>query len=102
MPDQPEPSGKAFVLEEATIDELHAAIRAGQTTCVAVVQHYIDRARAYNGVSSMLVTEDGGEIPEAVGTRRAGAPLEFPTKTVKASTLLPDLDRYQGPPLECG
>ena len=24
--------------EEATIDELHAAIRAGQTTCVEVVQ----------------------------------------------------------------
>ena len=44
MPDQP------FRLEEATIDELHRAIQAGQTTCVAVVQHYIDRARAYNGV----------------------------------------------------
>jgi hypothetical protein len=27
-----------FRLEEATIDELHAAIRAGQTTCVEVVQ----------------------------------------------------------------
>jgi amidase len=37
----PEP----FVLEEATIDELHAAIRAGQITRVDVVQHYIARAR---------------------------------------------------------
>ena len=29
-----------FRLDEATIGELHAAIRAGRTTCVAVVQHY--------------------------------------------------------------
>ncbi len=48
-----------FCLEEATIGQLHRAIRAGQTTCVAVVQHYIKRARAYNGVASVLVTEDG-------------------------------------------
>ena len=33
---------KPFHLEEATIDELHEAIKAGRTTCVAVVQHYID------------------------------------------------------------
>ena len=35
-----------FRLEEATIDELHQAIRDGRTTCVAVVRHYIDRVRA--------------------------------------------------------
>ena len=29
---------KRFRLEEATIGELHAAIKAGATTCVAVVQ----------------------------------------------------------------
>jgi Asp-tRNA(Asn)/Glu-tRNA(Gln) amidotransferase A subunit family amidase len=39
----------AFRLEEATIDDLHAAIKAGEITCVQVVQHYLDRARAYNG-----------------------------------------------------
>ena len=33
---------------------------------------------------------------------RAGAPLQFPTETVKASTFLPDLDKYKGPPLEYG
>jgi len=94
----PEP----FQLEETTIDALHAAIRAGQITCVEVVQRYIARARAYNGVCSLLVTEDGAPIPEAAGAVRAGAPLRFPTETVKASTLLPDLDRYKGPPLEFG
>jgi amidase len=33
---------------------------------------------------------------------RAGAPLRFPTETVKAATILPDLDKYKGPPLEYG
>jgi Asp-tRNA(Asn)/Glu-tRNA(Gln) amidotransferase A subunit family amidase len=91
-----------FRLEEATIDELHAAIRSGETTLVEVVQHYIDRVRAYNGVASMLVTEDGAPVPEAMGTVRAGAALRFPKQTVKASTILPDLDQYKGPPLEYG
>jgi Asp-tRNA(Asn)/Glu-tRNA(Gln) amidotransferase A subunit family amidase len=91
-----------FRLEEATIDELHAAIKAGKTTCVAVVRHYIDRVRAYNGVASMLVTETGAALPESAGAVRAMAPIRFPTQTVKASDVLPDLDRYQGRPLEFG
>jgi Asp-tRNA(Asn)/Glu-tRNA(Gln) amidotransferase A subunit family amidase len=91
-----------FRLEETTIDELHAAIMAGQITCVEIVQHYIERARAYNGVCSLLVTEDGAPVPEAIGTGRAGAPLHFPTETVKASTILPDLDKYKGSPPEFG
>lgn len=91
-----------FGLEEATIDELHAAIRAGQTTCVDVVQHYIARARAYNGVCSLLVTETGAPVSEAAGAVRAGTPLRFPTETVKASAVLPDLDKYKGPPFEFG
>jgi amidase len=48
-------SDQPFRLEEATIAELHAAILAGKTTCVAVVRQYIDRARAYNGVASGTV-----------------------------------------------
>jgi amidase len=91
-----------FALEEATIDRLHRAIRAGRTTCAAVVQHYIERARAYNGVCSVLVTEDGAAVPEAAGAVRAEAPLRFPTETVKASAIFPDLDKYCGPPLEFG
>ena len=93
---------RPFRLEEATIDELHRAIRAGETTVVAVVRHYIDRVRAYNGVASALVTEDGAPVPQAEGAVRAGAPLWFPTATVKASAIFPDLDKYQGPPLEFG
>ncbi|MBV9377782.1 MAG: amidase, partial [Alphaproteobacteria bacterium] len=91
-----------FSLEEATIDDLHEAIRAGRTTCVAVVQHYIDRARAFNGVCSLLVTEDGRPVPQVAGTVRAGSPLQFPTETVAASQIFPDLDKHEGPPLEFG
>ena len=91
-----------FRVEEATIKELHQAIWAGRTTCVDVVKQYITRARSYNGVCSLMVTEDGAPVPEAEGTVRAGAPLRFPAETVKASEIFPDLDKYQGPPLEFG
>ncbi|MDP2410303.1 MAG: amidase family protein [Pseudolabrys sp.] len=96
------PTEASFRIEEATIDEFHAAIRAGQTTCKATVEHYLARVRAFNGVASMLVTADGADVPAATGTVRGGAPLRFPTKTVKASTILPDLERYKGPPIEYG
>ena len=102
MTEQPGAGLKPFRLEEATIAELHAAIQAGDTNCVAVVRQYLERARAYNGVASRLVTEDGAAIPQAIGMVRAGAPLSFPTTTVKASTIFPDLDQYRGPPIEFG
>ena len=93
---------KPFRLEEATIDEMHRAIQAGEITVVEIVKHYIARARAYNGVSSALVTEDGKPVPPVIGTVRAGAPVSFPTETVKASTILPDLNKYKGKPIEYG
>ena len=102
MLDKTEAKTVPFRLEEATIDDLHAAIRSGATNVVAVVQHYLARVRAYNGVASALVTLDGAPVAEATGVVRAGAPLKFPTQTVKASIILPDLDKYQGPPLEFG
>ncbi|WP_428483791.1 amidase family protein [Rhodopila sp.] len=91
-----------FRLEEATIDDLHQAIRDGRATCVSVVRHYLARVRAFNGVCSMLVTADGAPVPEAPGVTRGTTPLRFPTATVKASAVLPDLDKYRGPPLEFG
>src|SRR5215472_13106046 len=93
---------EAFRIEEATIDALHRAIKSGETTCVAVVEQYLARVRAYNGVASRLVTQDGAAIGEAAGTVRAGAPLRFPGDTVAAATIYPDLDKYRGPPLEFG
>ncbi len=81
---------------------MHDVIRAGETTCAAVVGEYIARARAYNGVASMLVTEDGAPVAPAAGAVRAQVPIQFPTETVKASDVLPDFDHYQGPSLEFG
>ena len=67
MTDQHLMQEQTFSLIEKTIDEMHAAIKSGQTTCVAIVQQYLDRVRAYNGVASRLVTEDGAAVPEAPG-----------------------------------
>ena len=82
-------SANRFRLEEATIADLQAAIQAGQTTCVEIVQGYIDRVRAYNGVPSHLVTEDGAPVPQAAGALRGGDPIRFPTETVRSSEIFP-------------
>src|SRR2546427_8417238 len=71
-----------FHLQEATIQSIQAAITSGQTSCRAIVQAYIDRAKAYNGVCTKLVTADGAPVPASTGVVRAGAPLVFPTETV--------------------
>ncbi len=94
--------GAPFRLEEATIADVHRAIRAGQITCRGLVQAYLDRAKAYNGASDRLVTRDGARIPPAPGTLRAGSAIRFPTDTVAISTLVPDFDQYAGPPIEFG
>ena len=44
-----------FRLQEATIADVHRAIRAGQITCRQLVQLYLNRARAYNGASDRLI-----------------------------------------------
>ncbi len=45
MPDQASGNGEPFRVEEATIADLHQAIREGRTTCVDVVRQYLARAR---------------------------------------------------------
>src|SRR4051812_48436711 len=64
---------KPFRLQEATISDVQRAIQSGQITCQGVVEAYIARAKAYNGVCTKLVTADGAPIPEATGYTRAGA-----------------------------
>ncbi|MCR6652034.1 MAG: amidase family protein [Cellvibrionaceae bacterium] len=91
-----------FQIEEATITDIQTAIQKKHTTCKQVVEAYIERAKAYNGVCTALVTKDGADIPAANGYVRAGAPLSFPTKTVKVDTIFPDLTRYKGLPMEFG
>jgi len=65
----------AFEIEEATIPALHAAISSGEVTCKAVVEAYVARAKAFNGICTALVTADGKRVPATNGYIRAGAPL---------------------------
>jgi len=95
-------SAAGFQLEEATIADIHRAITSGEATCKSIVQGYVARARAYNGVCTKLVTKDGKAIPSAKGTVRAGAPLKFPTATVPVTSVLPDFADYKGMPIEYG
>lgn len=92
----------SFELEEASITSIQRAIRSGATSCEGIVRGYIERARAYNGVCTRLVTADGAPISPGPGAVRAGAPLAFPTETVAVSSILPDYERYVGLPLELG
>jgi len=85
-----------FHLQEATIDSIQNGIRSGETTCKQVVEGYIARARAYNGVCSKLVTADGAKVASVPGTVRAGAALKFPTDTLAITKLVPDFDKYKG------
>jgi len=95
-------SAPPFLVEEATIADLHRAIQQGRTTCTAVVQAYVERARAYNGVCTGLVTKDGAPISPGPGTVRARAALSFPSKTIAVSTVLPHFEQYKGPPVDYG
>jgi Asp-tRNA(Asn)/Glu-tRNA(Gln) amidotransferase A subunit family amidase len=91
-----------FSVVEASIADIHEAIKTGKATCVDVVQQYIDRAKAYNGVCTQLVTEDGSPVEPAFGRTIVGSPQAFPTETVPVSDILPDLDEYAGLPLDLG
>jgi hypothetical protein len=95
-------AAQAFEVEESTIEDVQKAIQSGETTCAEVVQAYVDRARAYNGVCTRLVTADGKPVSPGAGTVRAGAPLEFPSETVAVSEILPHFSAYEGLPIEFG
>src|SRR5690242_21437448 len=73
-----------FRVEEASITDIQNAIRAGRTTCREVVQSYLDRVKAYNGVCTALLTPDGKPIPPATGMVRGGEAIQYPTNTLAA------------------
>ena len=90
-----------FRLEEATIEDSSPGDQVGQTRA-DVVERCISRVRALNGVCSILVTEDNAPIESAAGAIRAAKPVTFPAEAVTPSTILPNLDKYRGPPIEYG
>ncbi|MFT4046281.1 MAG: amidase family protein [Solimonas sp.] len=85
-----------FHLEEATVDGMHDAIRSGETTCRQIVEGYIARAKAYNGMCTALVTADGKRAPSVKGRIVVGQARKFPTETIAISKLVPDFSRYTG------
>ena len=98
----PAAAAAKFHLEEASIDDIQQGIKSGQITCEGLVQAYIKRIKAYNGACTRLVTPKGELIAAATGATRGAAPVQFPTQTVPASEMLPDLQQYTGLPLEFG
>ncbi len=83
-----------FHLMEASIPDVHRAIREGQITCRGLVQAYINRARAYNGTCNRLVTEDMAStfLPNYSVYQAA----------VRATAERPDGDPGKTPPIEFG
>jgi amidase len=96
------PRASRFHVEEATIAGVHRAIQQGETTCHAIVESYLERARAYNGACTQLVTRDGAPVSAAAGPVRAGSPVSFPTSTMAVGLVLPAFDQYTGLPLDFG
>ena len=62
----------SFQLVEASISDIHDAIRSEQITCRELTQMYVNRAKAYNGVCTQLVTENGASVRPAAGVVSAG------------------------------
>ncbi|HEV3057215.1 MAG TPA: amidase [Vicinamibacterales bacterium] len=91
-----------FHLEEATIADVHRAIQQGETSCTAIVRAYIDRARAYNGTCTQLVTRDGAPVTAGAGAVRAGVAASFPSSTTAVGSVLPRFGEYAGPPIDFG
>lgn len=87
---------KPFKLHEVTVDGIHAGIQSGATTCKGIVEAYVARARAYNGICTMPVTANGGTLPKVKGAVRAGVPISFPTRSVAITKLFPDFQNYVG------
>ena len=83
-----------FHLLEATIADVHRGIQEGQLTCRALVQAYVNRARAYNGTCNQLVTEDMAPkfLPNYAEYASAAA----------ATAALPPGDPRKTPPIEFG
>jgi amidase len=98
----PRGSTRPFRLVEATIADVHRAIQQGDTSCKAIVQTYIDRAKAYNGTCTQLVTRDGASVTAPAGAVRAGSATSFPSSTTAIGSILPNFDEYAGPPIDFG
>ena len=85
QPEQPQANRTGtFVTQEATISAIHAALAAGNTTCVRVVQTHLQRIEAYddrgptlNAIITINASALGraAELDKVAATRSAMRPL---------------------------
>ncbi|WP_245586104.1 amidase family protein [Solimonas soli] len=75
---------------------MHDAIRSGEVTCKRIVEGYVARAKAYNGMCTALVTADGRKAPSVMGRVVVGQARKFPTETIAISRIVPDFGKYSG------
>jgi len=66
---------KPFRLEEATINELHAAIRAGETTVVQIVEAATVPVGKRNGAPARTVPVASATLAPSSVTSRLATPL---------------------------
>ena len=56
-------AGQQFQLMEASISDIHGAFQSGKLTCRGLVQHYLDRIKAYDqqgpAINAMLRQSQG-------------------------------------------
>lgn len=77
-----------FRADEATIADIHAALKAGRTTCVALVEHYLRRIEAYDKNGPALnaivqVNPDALKQAAALDQRGFSGPLHCVPMIVK-------------------
>jgi amidase len=78
-------SPRPFPLAEATIGDMHAAMRAGSLNCRTVVQGYLDRIAAHDPALHAVIAVNPDALAEADALDRAGmrGPLHCVTVLVK-------------------
>jgi amidase len=57
--------GKKFDVMEATIDDIHAAMKEGKLTTHELVQDYLDRVHAYNPTINCVITTGAEALADA-------------------------------------
>ena len=74
-----------FHLEEATIADVHRAIRAKQLTATQLVQHYFKRIEAYNGtcVKGGIDAATGLQLGEITPVENAGQLNAYMTLNIR-------------------
>lgn len=71
---------KGFHLVEASIDDIHKAIRGGKITCTQLIQLYLNRIAAYSGTCTSYLDGSGSPKPPDL-VMPSGKGIELGTQT---------------------